>query len=54
MSEENNTPEEETKTRDDMTPVERMKDSIQFVVDMMNSGSVDARDVYPSGRYQGD
>lgn len=34
--------------------VESMKESLGFVVDMMNSGKVNARDVYPEGRYQGD
>lgn len=33
---------------------ERMMESLNFVVDMMNSGKVNARDVYPEGRYQGD
>lgn len=29
-------------------------DSIKFVVDMMNSGKPNAKDVYPPGRYHGD
>jgi hypothetical protein len=33
---------------------DRLLDSLGFVVDMMNSGKVNARDVYPPGRYQGD
>lgn len=33
---------------------DRVLDSLNFVVDMMNSGKVNARDVYPEGRYQGD
>lgn len=29
-------------------------ESLEFVVDMMNNGSIDSRQVYPEGRYQGD
>lgn len=36
------------------TPVESMRESIEFVVDMMNSGKANPRDVYPPGRYHGD
>ena len=31
-----------------------MMESIEFVVNMMNSGKVNAKDVYPPGRYHGD
>lgn len=46
-----NKPEEEEPTE---TQKERLQKSIEFVVDMMNSGKVNPRDVYPKGRYQGD
>jgi hypothetical protein len=51
MSEETETPEEEPK---DKTRAESMRESLLWVVDMMNNGNVNPRDVYPPGRYQGD
>ena len=33
---------------------ERVTESVNWVVDMMNSGKPNPRDVYPPGRYQGD
>lgn len=37
-------------------PKDSIMDSIKFVVDMMNSGKPNAKDVYPGGsnRYHGD
>lgn len=38
-----------------LTPVAaRVAESVKFVVDMMNNGNVNPRDVYPKGRYHGD
>jgi hypothetical protein len=36
------------------TFAEQVKESVNFVVDMMNSGKVKPSDVYPKGRYSGD
>jgi hypothetical protein len=36
------------------TCVASVRASIEWVVDMMNSGKVNLDDVYPRGRYQGD
>lgn len=45
---------EEEITEDNKTKKDSILESIQFVVDMMNSGKVDPKAVYPPGRYQGD
>jgi hypothetical protein len=36
------------------TMVEQVKESAQWVADMMNKGNVNPKDVYPKGRYSGD
>jgi hypothetical protein len=36
------------------TFAESVRESVDFVVNMMNNGNVNPRDVYPPGRYQGD
>jgi hypothetical protein len=33
---------------------ERVTESVNWVVDVMNSGKANPKDVYPPGRYQGD
>lgn len=43
---EEESPEKETKRS--------ILESVEWVVDMMNSGKVNPKDVYPPGRYQGD
>jgi hypothetical protein len=48
MSDENNNEVAEK------TLVKQVKESVDFVVDMMNSGKVNPKDVYPPGRYCGD
>jgi hypothetical protein len=45
---------EEEITENTKTQKDSILESIKFVVDMMNSGKVNAKDVYPKGRYQGD
>ena len=51
----NNEPEEnQEKETEEKTFAERVGESVKWVVDMMNSGSPDPKDVYPPGRYQGD
>ena len=46
--------EEEFTETTDKTFAEQVKESVDFVVDMMNNGNVNPKDVYPPGRYQGD
>ena len=45
-------------TQEDATTEKTFKDSVkestEWVVDMMNSGKPNPEDVYPRGRYQGD
>ena len=36
------------------TQAEKVRESLLWVVDMMNSGQANPADVYPAGRYQGD
>jgi hypothetical protein len=49
-------PENEEKIPEpsEQTYTERIAESVDFVVDMMNSGKVNPVDVYPPGRYHGD
>jgi|DEB19_MinimDraft_3_1074340.scaffolds.fasta_scaffold03406_3 hypothetical protein len=46
--------EEEVTDTTEQTPKNSIIDSINFVVDMMNSGKPNPKDVYPPGRYHGD
>jgi hypothetical protein len=53
----NTEPENNQEKIEEDQPVEKkdsILESIKFVVDMMNSGKANAKDVYPKGRYQGD
>lgn len=36
------------------TFAEQVRESVDFIVDMMNSGKVNPADVYPPNRYHGD
>jgi hypothetical protein len=47
--EQNQEPAEEEKSF-----AERVTESVNWVVDMMNSGKANPKDVYPPGRYHGD
>jgi hypothetical protein len=49
-----NTEDLDNNLEDNKTPIDSIADSIKFVVDMMNSGKPNAKDVYPRGRYHGD
>lgn len=49
-----NEPEETTKPEEEKTFSERVNESVGFIVDMMNSGKVNPKDVYPPNRYHGD
>jgi hypothetical protein len=36
------------------TFAQQVEESVDFIVNMMNSGKANPRDVYPPGRYHGD
>jgi predicted translin family RNA/ssDNA-binding protein len=36
------------------TMAEQVKESAEWVADMMNKGNINPKDVYPKGRYSGD
>lgn len=36
------------------TFADKVEESVSFIVNMMNEGKVNPKDVYPPGRYQGD
>ena len=46
--------EEEIPETSKQTFAESIAESVDFVVNMMNSGKVDPKDVYPPNRYHGD
>jgi hypothetical protein len=46
--------EKEILETSEQTYTERIAESVDFVVDMMNSGKVNPIDVYPPNRYHGD
>ena len=51
----NNEPEKnEEEAMEEKSFAERVTESVNWVVDMMNSGKPNPKDVYPPGRYQGD
>jgi hypothetical protein len=51
----NDIPEENTEeVLENKTPADSLLESLEAVIDMMNSGKVNPKDVYPSGRYHGD
>lgn len=47
-----NTSRENSET--EKTDQEKVYESVKFVVDMMNGGNVDPKEVYPANRYCGD
>jgi hypothetical protein len=47
-------PENNEDIVEEKTFAEQVTESVNFIVDMMNSGKVNPKDVYPPGRYQGD
>jgi hypothetical protein len=54
IDEPQNNEEEEVIETAEEAPKHSILDSINFVVNMMNEGKVNPKDVYPPGRYQGD
>lgn len=39
---------------EEKTFAQQVEHSVSFIVNMMNEGKVNPKDVYPPGRYQGD
>jgi hypothetical protein len=46
--------EEEIAEVSEKTFAQKVTESVDFIVDMMNRGKANPKDVYPPGRYQGD
>lgn len=45
---------EEEVVEEEKSFAERVTESVNWVVNMMNEGKADPKDVYPPGRYHGD
>jgi hypothetical protein len=55
MNNKNQNPEENIEQIEEQkTSHQILLESVEFVVDMMNSGKPNPKDVYPPGRYHGD
>lgn len=50
----NNEPENNEEETEEKTFAQKVEDSVDFIVNMMNEGKANPKDVYPPGRYQGD
>jgi hypothetical protein len=49
-----NEPEKIEEETEEKTFAERVEESVTWVVNMMNEGKVNPKDVYPPNRYHGD
>ncbi len=49
-----NEPENIEEETEEKTFAEKVAESVDFIVDMMNSGKANPKDVYPPNRYHGD
>ena len=54
MSNEPENNEEEIIEAEEKSFAQRVEESVGFIVDMMNSGKANPKDVYPPNRYHGD
>lgn len=54
MSNEPENNQEEVTETEEKSFSERVAESVDWVVNMMNEGKVNPKDVYPPGRYHGD
>jgi hypothetical protein len=50
----NSEPENNEEETEEKTFAQKVEESVTFIVDMMNSGKVDPKQVYPPNRYHGD
>lgn len=53
MNNQNQNPQEQEEPTE-KTFADKVEESVSFIVNMMNEGKVNPKDVYPPGRYQGD
>ena len=49
-----NEPEQNEEAAKEKTFAEQVEESVTFIVDMMNQGKANPKDVYPPNRYHGD
>lgn len=49
-----NEPEQNEEVAEEKTFAEQVEESVTWIVNMMNEGKADPKDVYPSNRYHGD
>lgn len=49
-----NEPEQNEEVSEEKTFAERVEESVSFIVNMMNEGKANPKDVYPPNRYHGD
>lgn len=49
-----NEPEENEEVIEEKTFAKKVEESVTWVINMMNEGKANPKDVYPPGRYQGD
>jgi hypothetical protein len=49
-----NEPQDQKEDQEEKTFAQKVEESVDFIVNMMNQGKVNPKDVYPPGRYQGD
>lgn len=49
-----NEPEQNQQIAEEKTFAEQVEESVSFIVNMMNEGKADPKDVYPPNRYHGD
>ena len=49
-----NEPENNQEETEEKTFAQKVEESVDFIVNMMNEGKVNPKDVYPPNRYHGD
>lgn len=49
-----NEPNENQEETEEKTFSQKVEESVSFIVNMMNEGKANPKDVYPPGRYHGD
>lgn len=49
-----NEPEQNEEATEEKTFAQQVEESVTFIVDMMNQGKANPKDVYPPNRYHGD
>ena len=49
-----NEPDQNEEVSEEKTFAEQVEESVSFIVNMMNEGKANPKDVYPPNRYHGD